>query len=632
MSLPLYPRRIQTLPLLLANQIAAGEVVERPASVVKELLENALDAGATEITIELEKAGIGCIRIRDNGHGIHKEDLPLAISRHATSKILSVEDLQAISSLGFRGEALASIAAVARLSIKSKIEAEELAWCLLSDPLEAQAQISPTAHPKGTTIEIRDLFFSVPARRKFLRSDRTELLQIEAVVKQIALSYTHVQFTLKHEKNTLFMIKAAHHPNEARLRIGTVCGKLFLDHSLPIDVNDSTYHLHGWIGTAGAARTQSDHQYFYVNGRIVRDKLINHALKMAYQAHVPEGRYPVYALYFTLPVDQVDVNVHPTKHELRFYESRHVHDFLAFHLAQAWSGSSAGVAKSDTETQAEHAPVIRQQDSSPVVNRVKEPSTAHYLNTLSATLNKLPERLRVDEAFLQHAKPQTHSQKTVEPASVPDEKAHKHALSSRDDLLLSEAITSSCDQHKTDVPRPLPLYTHELLHIISPHCLIIKIDQGLVVMSLEKMLKTVAYENLITINKEIPFNGETVETAQSFSLTAKQVNTLSPLDEALEQYGIVLSALSADQWLIRKKPMLLNGFNLVPAIQHCLEQKIPLYSRQFCEQFIKHLVFEPETFPTDRIDLNPVIHVLLSEYKGLSHTMKPCHLIRWDAL
>ncbi|MFN7097846.1 MAG: DNA mismatch repair endonuclease MutL, partial [Gammaproteobacteria bacterium] len=333
--------RIHLMPPLLANQIAAGEVVERPASVVKELLENSLDAGATQIHIDLERCGIERIRIRDDGHGIVKEDLALAVSRHATSKVLKPEDLQAIASLGFRGEALASIAAVAKIALTSKAQTEEHAWCFQSDPAVIDSyQLEPAAHPQGTTIDVNHLFFNMPARRKFLRSDRTELNHLETIVKQIALSRHDVQIILKHQQSILISARKADTPIQIKQRIASICGQSFIDDAIEIDVSDDSLHLYGWLGRLDSARTQTDTQYFYVNGRIVRDKTLNHAVRMAYQDLIPEGRYPCYVLYLELPPATVDVNVHPTKHEVRFYQSRHIHDFVAFHLDRALHGSS----------------------------------------------------------------------------------------------------------------------------------------------------------------------------------------------------------------------------------------------------------------------------------------------------
>ncbi len=326
------PARIHPLPSQLANQIAAGEVVERPASVVKELLENALDAGASHIDIEIGQGGSALIRVRDDGVGIHRDDLALALSRHATSKISSVDDLGRIQSLGFRGEALPSIASVSRLTITSRTAGEAAAWRIAS---ESQTP-APAAHPPGTTVEVRDLFYNVPARRKFLRTEKTEFAHVETVLRRIALSRFDVGFSLRHNQRLVRRLPAVADEN-GLARVATVCGQGFVDNCLEIEAEASGLRLWGWIGLPAFARSQADLQYFYVNGRIIRDRLVSFAVRQAYQDVLYHGRHPVYVLYLEMPAEQVDVNVHPTKHEVRFREARQVRDFLfgAIHRALA---------------------------------------------------------------------------------------------------------------------------------------------------------------------------------------------------------------------------------------------------------------------------------------------------------
>ncbi len=321
-------KRIQKLTTLLANQIAAGEVVERPAAVVKELIENSLDANATQIEIDIEQGGVRLIRVRDNGNGIHKEDLGLAISRHATSKISQTEDLGQIMTLGFRGEALASIASVARLTLASALE-KSTGWQLAAEG-EVIADLAPAAHPKGTTVEVRDLFFNTPARRKFLRAEKTEFDHIDEVVKRIALSALHVGFTLKHNQKEIRRYHPSNSMEKASERLSALCGPQFVEHALQIEAEGAGMKLTGWLTQPTFSRSQSDWQYFYVNGRIVRDKLVMHAIKEAYHDVLYRDRHPAYILFLTIAPNQVDVNVHPTKYEVRFRESRVVHDFI-FH-------------------------------------------------------------------------------------------------------------------------------------------------------------------------------------------------------------------------------------------------------------------------------------------------------------
>ena len=319
-------KRIQQMPNQLINQIAAGEVVERPASVVKELLENSIDASSSKIDIDIEQGGTKLIRIRDNGHGIHKDDLALALSRHATSKIRNLDDLEHVKSLGFRGEALPSIASISRMSITSRQQEGEGFKVQGQD--EQSAQLSPAAHSEGTTIEVRDLFYNVPARRKFLRTEKTEFNHLEDVVKRIALSHFDVGITLSHNQRVIKQWRAADNRTEMEQRIAEVCGKAFIEQSQFMEFEAAGLKMYGWIALPSFSRSQADMQFFFVNGRIIRDKLVTHAVRQAYQDVLYHGRHPAYVLYLELDPALVDVNAHPTKHEVRFRESRMVHDFL----------------------------------------------------------------------------------------------------------------------------------------------------------------------------------------------------------------------------------------------------------------------------------------------------------------
>ncbi|MCE7617211.1 DNA mismatch repair endonuclease MutL, partial [Vibrio fluvialis] len=330
---------IRILPARLANQIAAGEVVERPASVVKELVENSLDSGATRIDIDIEKGGAKLIRIRDNGCGIDKEELGLALTRHATSKIHTLDDLEAIISLGFRGEALASISSVSRLTLTSRPASQEEAWSAYSEGRDMQVQLQPAAHPIGTTVEVLDLFFNTPARRKFLRTEKTEFTHIDELLKRIALSRFDVTFNLRHNGKLVRQYRAAKTDIQMEKRIAAVCGAPFVRHMLKIELEHQGLKLHGWITTPEGARQQSDLQYCYVNGRMMRDKLINHAIRQSYETSLRPDQFATYVLFIELDPHQVDVNVHPAKHEVRFHQARLVHDFIYQALSSALAES-----------------------------------------------------------------------------------------------------------------------------------------------------------------------------------------------------------------------------------------------------------------------------------------------------
>ncbi|MFH0291163.1 DNA mismatch repair endonuclease MutL [Vibrio owensii] len=331
---------IKILPARLANQIAAGEVVERPASVVKELVENSLDSGASRIDIDIEKGGAKLIRVRDNGKGIVKDELGLALSRHATSKIHTLDDLEAIMSLGFRGEALASISSVSRLTMTSRPAAQEQAWSAYSEGRDMKVKLQPTAHPIGTSVEVLDLFFNTPARRKFLRTEKTEFAHIDELLKRIALSRFDVTINVRHNGKMIRQYRAAKNQLQTEKRIAAVCGNAFVRNMLRIELEHQGLKLHGWITTPEGARQQSDLQYCYVNGRMMRDKLINHAIRQSYETSLKPDQFAAYVLFIELDPHQVDVNVHPAKHEVRFHQARLVHDFIYQALADALAQSS----------------------------------------------------------------------------------------------------------------------------------------------------------------------------------------------------------------------------------------------------------------------------------------------------
>lgn len=320
--------RIALLDSRLANQIAAGEVVERPASVLKELLENALDAGARQINVDVEQGGTKLIRIRDDGRGIGESDLPLALARHATSKIRTLEDLEAIGTLGFRGEALAAISSVSRLTLASNTGAQPQGWQATVEGRDMAPAVAPSAHPQGTTVTMRDLFFNTPARRRFLRTERTEFNHLEEVFRRIALSEFQTGFRLSHNRKVIHQLPAGDDAALRAARVGRLCGRQFLEQAIEVDVEHGGLHLHGWMGLPTFSRSQADMQYFYVNGRVIRDRVVTHAVRQAYADVLYHGRHPAYVLFFEVDPALVDVNVHPTKHEVRFREQRMVHDFL----------------------------------------------------------------------------------------------------------------------------------------------------------------------------------------------------------------------------------------------------------------------------------------------------------------
>ncbi|MDF1758546.1 MAG: DNA mismatch repair endonuclease MutL [Legionellaceae bacterium] len=398
--------RIHQLPAIIANQIAAGEVIERPASVVKELLENSLDAKATHISIELGFAGLNQIKISDDGVGIFADDLPLAISAHATSKITELNDLYNISSMGFRGEALASIASVSRLKISSRPESQKHATMLTV--MDDDFILSPCARTPGTTIEVDDLFYNAPVRKKFLKTERAELQAIEEVVKRFALSSPEISITLQHNGKKILNLPTAKCDNSRRLRIKKILGSRFIDDSIEVNVESSSIALHGLLGRPSYQRSQRDKQWIYVNNRMVKDKLLQHAVTQAYQDVIDQGRYPVCLLYLDMPSCDMDVNVHPTKHELRFQDPRMVHDFLVSSIITCL-GSEVEVSSPLINNE----PFIPKDEVNEFYTRAPlEPSTeqdllevSHILNDSFALVykNSLPYLMNLAEAHKQYS-------------------------------------------------------------------------------------------------------------------------------------------------------------------------------------------------------------------------------------
>ena len=319
---------IRVLPPQLANQIAAGEVVERPASVVKELVENSLDAGATRIDIDIDRGGAKLIRIRDNGCGIGKDELALALARHATSKISSLDDLEAILSLGFRGEALASISSVSRLMLTSRTATQDEAWQAYAEGRDMAVTVKPAAHPQGSTVEVLDLFYNTPARRKFMRTEKTEFTHIDEVVRRIALARFDVAINLSHNGKLVRQYRAVKDSSQNSRRLASICSTTFVEHALEVEWSHGDLAIRGWVADPAGSRSLTDMQYCYVNNRMMKDRLINHAIRQAYQDQLKDDQQPAYVLYLDVDPHQVDVNVHPAKHEVRFHQSRLVHDFI----------------------------------------------------------------------------------------------------------------------------------------------------------------------------------------------------------------------------------------------------------------------------------------------------------------
>lgn len=363
---------IKILPARLANQIAAGEVVERPASVLKELLENSIDAGATHVEIDVEKGGHKKIKVTDNGAGIPKDELMLALSRHATSKVSELDDLENICTLGFRGEALASISSVSRLALTSRTQQQSEAWQARCEGRDMQVLVEPAAHPVGTSVEVLDLFFNTPARRKFLRTEKTEFNHIEELFNRIALSRYDVGLRLKHNGKVLKNLPGITSSEDALKRVKQLFGSRICEGMVEVSGEYQGFKLTGWLSTPQQYRAMNDVQFVFVNNRMMRDKLIFHAIRQSYEGLLPEDKFPFFVLYLQVPHNEVDVNVHPAKHEVRFHQSRLVHDFIFSTindaLSQTISNGSASHGKSHGEAAHQYFSTDRE------VQHQKEPS------------------------------------------------------------------------------------------------------------------------------------------------------------------------------------------------------------------------------------------------------------------
>ena len=524
--------RIQQLSEILANQIAAGEVVERPASVVKELTENSLDAGASRLEIDLEAGGVRLIRVRDDGAGIAAEDMPLAIARHATSKISSQEDLERVLSLGFRGEALASIAAVARLAISSAVADAPHANRLEFDALH-RPMLAPTAHPRGTSVEVHDLFFNVPARRKFLRAERTEFTHCEEVVRRLALARFEAGFVLRHNQKLVLSLRACATTPEREQRVSALCGAPFLEQSLSLEIEIGGMTLKGWIARPTFSRSQADLQYFFVNGRIVRDRLVTHAVRQAYRDVLYHDRHPAYVLYLELDPALVDVNVHPTKHEVRFRESRQVHDFLFHAIARALADTRAGAndvpansaAAGDAATDARGTTL--QYSSAPMLERQEvlwnRPVTGSVAETLSAY------------------------------------RALTQSVAEAD---ISAANAASSMTDGGDIP-PLGFALAQLkgIYILAEN------RDGLIIVDMHAAHERITYERMKAARDAGGVRAQPLLVPQTIAVSRREADCVEEHGEALSRFGLQLERAGNEALLLRQVPVLLAGADMAALVR-----------------------------------------------------------------
>ncbi len=523
---------IKQLPSHLINQIAAGEVVERPSSVVKELVENSLDAGATSITIDIEAGGTKLIRIIDNGKGIDKDEMALALSRHATSKIHNLDDLESIHSLGFRGEALPSIASISRLTISSTTNDSDHGWKLEGredHPLEPVSQ-----QHAGTSVEVRDLFYNVPARKKFLRTERTELRHIENLFKSLALGNPEVNFSLVHNRSRIYQLNEGeqndqHEDQQANRRLARLCGKEFASNLIEINAEAEGMKLIGWVAAPVFSRSQADMQYFFVNRRMIRDKVISHAVRQAYQDVLMHGRHPAFVLYLQIDPRQVDVNVHPQKHEVRFRNSREVHDFLYHSLHQALADKKPGQLRAHTAY-------------------MPNQSLESELRTFPERQNQLDLQASVNRStFTDFASPARHVRENMEGYAQ----------------LIAQPNT---DENKAATAPPLGYALAQLkgIYILAEN------DSGLVLVDMHAAHERIVYERMKQNAEQEGIISQPLLVPLTLNVSVSEAELVENTMSDLVQFGLKLERLGHEQIRVREVPALLKNADIEQLVRDVL--------------------------------------------------------------
>lgn len=529
----------------MADQIAAGEVVERPASIVKELIENSLDAGATQIDVRTEQGGVGLIWVQDDGHGLLPEDLPLALERHATSKINDAQDLLGVGSLGFRGEALASVASVARVRLSS---------ATAQAPMGAVREVhggvlveeAPLAHNPGTTVEVRDLFFNTPARRKFLKTERTEMSQIDQVIRRLSLAHMQVGFSLRQASSNAKQARALSLPaGRIEERLSQVLTPDFVEHSVVIDEAGDGMHLHGWVGLPQHHRRLADQQYFYVNGRAIRDKLVGHAIRQAYRDVMFHGRHAVFVLFLDLPQAAVDVNVHPTKHEVRFRESRSVHDFIFGSLNRALRDVRPGVSTDDTGPA---GAALQQRAAAPAWVS----DTAAEAASRQAPLS-LSQYAPAQQAHAEPSAPGGLAQLVAEQAP---------------DWAQPTAASLAAPGDTTTAPLGYALGQLHGVYILAQN------SSGLVIVDMHAAHERVTYEKLKQQVENADIPRQRLLVPQNLDVTAAEADLVEELAEELATAGLVIERSGLQSISLREVPALLTNKDLQTMVRDFLAELV----------------------------------------------------------
>ena len=549
-------KRIAPLPDHLINQISAGEVVERPANALKEILENSIDAGATEISVELAQGGIKLIRVRDNGAGIHADDLPLALSRHATSKIACLNDLEHVTSMGFRGEGLASIASVSRLSLTSRQKHNDYA-AMIQAVDGTLSDVSAASHPVGTTVEVADLFFNTPARRKFLKTEATEYAHCATVVERLALAYPHIAFNLKRDGKTVF-----HHPSQTLAqRISVIVGEEFVAAALPVDNTHNTLRLHGMVAKPTFTKGKSEKQYCFINHRFVRDKVMQHAVKQAYRDVLHQQLAPAYVLFLELPPEAVDVNVHPTKAEVRFRDSQAVHQ-LVFHTLN----KTLAQTRADQTESISHAASLL-------------PPSADITTPTTLTSQPVPTKKSAPVAYTPTARiPQQRSLSLRESQAALNTYA---TLYQKDD---GDPELQQLEQQRFGTPTPSPLSSPPTPSAELPPLgfaiaqllgiyILAQAEDSLILVDMHAAAERVNYEKMKAQRAQAgALASQALLIPVSFTASHEEMAALAEHGDSIKQFGLDLSALSSHTIAVRAVPHMLSKADVAELSRQILHE------------------------------------------------------------
>jgi len=548
--------RIHRLESHLVDQIAAGEVIERPASVVKELVENSIDAGANEIYIDIEEGGKALIRVRDNGIGISKNEIELALTRHATSKISSMSELEQVMSLGFRGEALPSIVSVSKFSLASKEQEQDHAW-----KMEAQGEVrhavSPSALPQGTQIEVRDLFFNIPARKKFLKTDRTEMTYLDTILRKLALSRFDISFNINHNQKNMHLWQAANNSNQELKRLTQIMGQPFVDSVLCIENVSASLTLKGWIALPSFSRSQTDMQYLFVNRRPIKDRLFSHAVRQAYQDVLYHGRFPAYVLYLEIDPLMIDVNAHPTKQEIRFRDSRNTHDFISRTIRRA-------LAEVSPEK------MIERDDSalSEMTAETQAQTQSFQFNSPQASQNSKLSGLGFSSEFGSGFQYQAQT-----PSRISESNAGVH------DLYTAQSESMQAEKVANDDELVPPLgYALAQLHGIY---ILAQNAKGLIVVDMHAAHERITYERLKQALADQGIPVQDLLVPETIAVSPQEADAVEYSQDVFTQMGLAVDRVGPQTIVVRKVPALFNQVKIEELIKDLLAEIIQ-YGKSNC--------------------------------------------------